>query len=411
MIAGQVVLLSGVHWGLTFPMPIAWIATLVLIAFISNIVLTGWLKLQRPAQGWMIGLVMLLDVLLLTGLLASTGGPANPFSFLYLIYIALGIVVLSTTWIWTLTLTTLLAYGSLFLQQKGHAGHHTIHNPHHMKMHLEGMWIAYAITAVFIGYFVTRMKQALVKREEELQHLKEFQQKGEKIASLASLASGAVHEFSTPLGTIAIVAKELERALDKHPDLLELKQDAQLIREEVRRCKQISEELLRQAGETLGEASQPILLDTLFQNVLEHFPQANQVDMHLEESLKKQLFPLPRVAFLQLLRGLLKNAVEASQPNETIHLHAKRCDKQLCIEVIDHGSGISPDVLKRLGEPFFTTKSASEGHGLALFLAKTTMERLGGNLAVSSTPGEGTTVSLTFPLDTNTQHQTSETEA
>ncbi len=401
MIIGQIFLLSMVKWWLKMHIPLAFVSTLIVFAILSNITIVVWLHQDRPAKEWMLTVIMIIDVLLLTGLLNATGGPANPFSFLYLIYIALGIVILSAETIWFLGLLTLLSYGSLFLL-KGKHTHNTLHSPAHMKMHLEGMWVAYAITTVFIAYFVTRMKYALMRREAEVQALHDLQIRSEKLAALAALAGGAVHEFSTPLSTIAVIAKEMERSLSEQPTLQE---DAQLIRTEVERCKRISQELMSQAGEALGEESLSIPIQEVFETALLQYQQSERVHIDISQEASKQSIPLPPQAFQQVLRGLLNNAEEASSKESPIHLLASMDTEHFVITVKDRGTGIPEEIIHRLGEPFFTTKAASEGHGLSLFLAKTLMERLGGQLQIHSVVDEGTEIRLCFPKAvTNTAH-------
>jgi two-component system sensor histidine kinase RegB len=66
--------------------------------------------------------------------------------------------------------------------------------------------------------------------------------------------------------------------------------------------------------------------------------------------------------------------------------------------VADHGPGVSPEVLRRIGEPFFTTKAPGQGMGLGVFLARTIVERLGGDLQLRSEAGRGTTAIIAVPV-------------
>jgi two-component system sensor histidine kinase RegB len=94
---------------------------------------------------------------------------------------------------------------------------------------------------------------------------------------------------------------------------------------------------------------------------------------------------------------LIKNAVQASAPGSAIELRASVRGDTFEFEVEDHGAGMTPEVLARAGEPFFTTKPPSgpaRGMGLGLFLARAVAERLGGGLEIDSTPGRGTTARL-----------------
>src|SRR6201999_2562972 len=104
-----------------------------------------------------------------------------------------------------------------------------------LDVHLRGMWVAFAVAAAFIVYFITRVTRALGSREAELARAREIAARSEKLASMATLAAGAAHELATPLSTIAVVARELERATDPSA----LTTDAKLIREQVERCRDI----------------------------------------------------------------------------------------------------------------------------------------------------------------------------
>ena len=107
---------------------------------------------------------------------------------------------------------------------------------------------------------------------------------------------------------------------------------------------------------------------------------------------------VPRRAFSQVLRGLIDNARDASPAGAPVSLRVRAgrggLPGQVTFEVADRGTGIPADVLAHIGEPFFTTKPAGKGMGLGVFLARTVIERLGGQLAIRSTPGEGTSATV-----------------
>jgi len=348
---------------------------------------------------------IMLDILLLTSVLFYTGGANNPFSFLYLIYVVLGIVMLNAWWIWGVCILTLGCYGLLFLQEADH--HHMIHSKAQMDLHLNGMWVAYTVTALFIGYFVTQMKQAMHTQEQELEKLQDLHVRSDKIAALGALAGKAIHDFSSPLATIAVVAKDLEKQLNQHNTLEHAAEDARLIRIEVDNCKQILEELMLHAGETLGEASIPVQIDQLFSDTLRKCRYKEAVKLDIAENCRKQDFHLPPKAFVQALSAILQNSVDASldlredppiQP-DSIVMRASIQGKELHVAVSDKGKGIPKHLQEHIGEPFFTTKKEEQGHGLGLFLAQTLIEQLGGALRIQSEEGQGSQVSFIFPLE------------
>ena len=117
-----------------------------------------------------------------------------------------------------------------------------------MNLHLQGMWLAFAVAAFVIAYFVTRVTHDLEAQRREATLAQARALRSEKLASLATLAAGAAHELATPLATIAVVAKELERDLSRAPNAEGSAADARLIRDEVERCKHILEHMATDAA-------------------------------------------------------------------------------------------------------------------------------------------------------------------
>jgi two-component system sensor histidine kinase RegB len=104
---------------------------------------------------------------------------------------------------------------------------------------------------------------------------------------------------------------------------------------------------------------------------------------------------VPLRAWARALRGLIRNALQASQSPVEVAIQSVKGQVEIVIR--DHGTGMSPEVLARVGEPFFTTKEVGRGMGLGVFLARALAERLGGSLELSSKLEQGTTVRVLLP--------------
>ncbi|MCX5864627.1 MAG: ATP-binding protein [Deltaproteobacteria bacterium] len=380
----------------------------ILIFEISTNLLFGFLKKKEMAMAdQLFALVMFLDTALLTGLIYYSGGPMNPFTFLYLVHITLGAILMPPGWSWSLAFFTTGCYATLFfLPAQGDLGQSchpdptmlaTLSDP--LKIHLQGMWVAFAVTAFFIVFFVSRIQLALARHQKTLADLQEEKTKSERMASLATLAAGAAHEFSTPLSTIAVAAGEMLHGLKKNTsaDCQELLADVVLIRDQVARCKDILFHLAADAGDQMGEAFTDFSLDGLMKNLFDTFPGASKNQIRYINKTGDLSIRMPLRTLRRIIRGLIKNALDAG-PSAPVQVECRQDATRLYIEVTDNGSGMAPDIAERATEPFFTTKEPGKGLGLGLFLAKSIAERFGGGLSLISQPGKGSKVTLFFAL-------------
>ncbi|MCY1032813.1 ATP-binding protein [Corallococcus sp. BB11-1] len=398
VLVGQAGLVAVAAWGLKLALPVTALVALLAVEALTNAAVRAGLSRARPVAEAAIFGLMLWDTVVLTGLLALSGGTHNPFTALYLVNVALGTVLLPARRTWAMLAFTLLAFGSLFvLQDVTLPG---IARPDHaelMRLHLSGMWVAFAVAAGFIVYFIQRVTRALAEREQELAQTRARHARQEKVASLATLAAGAAHELSTPLSTIAVVAKELERALATSSTSESAREDLRLIRQQVDRCRDVLVQMSADAGQTTGEPFHAVPLERLVEETLAELSGRERVRVELPEALKAHRVHGPPRALARVLRGLVKNALQATPGNGPVALSARAEGTGARLEVRDTGMGMPDAVLARAGEPFFTTKAPGEGMGLGLFLARTLAEQLGGSLELRSKAGEGTTVGLSLP--------------
>ena len=398
VLVGQIGTIVSAEWALRIQLPLRPLATLIVLGIISNAACALWVRRAPRVREWLLASLMGLDVLLLTGLLSLTGGSLNPFSCLYLVHIALAAVVLQPRLTWMLAALSLGCFGLLFIIPAWPPGAAAAPHMEHMRMHLEGMWLAFGVAAGFIVYFVQRVTRALAEREAELLTARNLTARNERFAAVATLAAGAAHELSTPLSTIAVVAKELEHELVRSPLSAEAVADARLIREQVTRCRDILMHMAADAGQGTGESIVPTAVESLVEAAIDGVPDRARLRVAIDESACGQIVNVPPRAVAQALRGVLKNARQASPPDGDVELDVIRQGDSLRFTVRDHGAGMTADVLERAGEPFFTTKAPGQGMGLGLFLTRAVLTRLGGALELTSLPGQGTTADLTLPV-------------
>jgi two-component system sensor histidine kinase RegB len=417
---GEVVAVLVAGLGLGLGMPWMELAILLTAQALTNAAASAALRGAAGSEQVVTGLLAM-DAVFLTALFYLTGGPANPFSFLFLVHLALAAVVLPPRRTWPLFLLSAVLFGLLFLDHRplmpasapdpadldhaahgehgehGEHGHGGVqasasHAAHDMDLHLRGMWVAFVVAGGFIVTFVGRVTAALAARERDLVTAREAAARSERLASLATLAAGAAHELATPLSTIALIARELEHGLADGPP--EAAADARTIRQQVERCREILAHLRADAGDAAGEAPERVDAGQILRDALAGSRAPGRVEVTVDEGLAHAtVLTFPRT-LAAALRGLVNNALDATEQGGRVTLSALRDGAHITFRVDDDGPGIPPDVLDRVGEPFFTTKPTGRGMGLGVFLARQVAARLGGNLTLGAAPGGGTRATL-----------------
>ena len=393
---GQLATIAVVHFGMGIEVPLQPLFALVGLGFLTNIIARWYLLRRGSAPSFLLPALLAFDVAHLTALLYLTGGPMNPFSCMYLVIIALATVVLPPRATWGLVALSLLGSGILFAWHRSLNWHALGDSSDPMRIHLWGMWVAFGVAAAFIVYFLLRIRRALGQREAELEATRNLAARRDKLASLATLAAGAAHELATPLGTIAVAATELDRQLRANPIHDASIEDVKLIRAQVARCRGVLQQLARDSGDPGGEELTDTTPAELLELVQENLP-SDRLRITLLERTASPRLRLPLRSIAQALRSLVKNALDAAPAPSIVELRVGRAEAALRIEVIDRGPGMPAEILRRIGEPFFTTKAPGQGMGLGVFLCRAVVESLSGQLMFQSNR-EGTRATVTLPL-------------
>lgn len=393
-IAAQVVVLGiVVFWlGLSVSLPV--IASLFSFEVLSNAALSWWVK-SKPMPESTLAWIMAVDVILLTVLLQATGGPFNPFTLMYLVHVTIAALTLSFRWVAALSVVSLGAYGALFSPWLWDPHAHHMHHGAALTLHLEGMWWALAVTAILIILFVMGLRRLLAEQEDALRRVRELQEQESRLTALATLAAGAAHELATPLSTIAVVAKELELALQSERP--ELGEDARLVNFEVARCRRVLSQLSLDAGAMMGEVSEPISVVELSTAIMEDLSDGERVRVEIDDDASSCSIYAPRAGLAQIVRGVVRNGLQAGESE--VLLRFSKGEEGVVVLVKDEGKGMDAETKARIFEPFFTTREHGQGMGLGLFLAYRMIRDLGGQIHVESDLDSGTTVRIEIPCE------------
>lgn len=321
----------------------------------------------------------------------------NPVSAFYLVEIVVAALVLGPTWTWVVTTLSVVGYAGLFLAPSDELQAAQGMHPE-IALHMRGMWLSFAGTAVVVGILVTRLAIAIERRDRALDAMRERHGKASRVAGLATVVAGAAHELSTPLATIAVVARELELLLANLPG----SEGAIGRREQPLSwrsiwCRRVLDTMAGQIAEPMGEAPRRVAVDEVMADVVDRVAAADRARVRVTITAGLSVvWPVGVVA--QAVANVVRNALQASSPTEPVVVDVAGVGDAVRMVVTDRGAGMSPDVLARAGEPFFTTKAQGAGTGLGLFVTRSTIEQLGGTLDLASVEG-GTTATIHLGRD------------
>jgi two-component system sensor histidine kinase RegB len=400
MAIGQIVTALFVRFALSVDIPLGAIAIAPALVGASNLWLAERVRhpdvSRRIATSTLVAWAFVLDTLCLTFLLMLSGGPTNPFSLLYLVHITLSAIILTKRWTWLLGALSTLCFGLLFWVYRPIPVLEMHHPADGTNLHLIGMWIGFGVAAVLVALFSGKISELLRQHENSLLQMQTELAKRDRLASLATLAAGAAHELNTPLGTIAVVARELELFATNTARNDAVAEDSRLIRTEVDRCREILWRMSVQGAQPAAHASESVDARELLDDVSREIQQPGRVEIAFPG--QPMALTVPRRAVAQALVALTRNALEASAPDSMVRVVARQEGERFQFVVSDNGKGMSPGTLRRIGEPFFTTKEPGKGMGLGTFLVRTLAEQLGGRLTFESTPQIGTLAIFELPL-------------
>jgi two-component system sensor histidine kinase RegB len=409
--AGQIAAIELARNVLALPLPYAQLWLIPVLIVVTNVLLEMLRRRSPATAARLVVPILVFDVALFTLLLHWSGGPDSPFSALYVVQIVLATMTGNRRATWVVALASAGLYGLVFVRSTpAHFWHAPVAPGSSIGLHALGMWLAVLVVAVVITFFMTRIIETLSEREAEMRRLTEVAARNARLASLTTLAAGAAHELGSPLGTIAVIARELERASgaavaneNDGPDPADafragLAEDAKLLRSEVERCRGILDRMRTRAAHELHEAESVLSAAELESVLVESLDAGDRARVRITTRLPPTASVGPRFDVAEVIGPILRNALDASTAGQPVELDIRLAAGQLETVVRDHGTGMDEATLEHVGEPFFTTRSPGQGTGLGLFVVNLHLERLGGTLRYASAPGLGTTATVAWPL-------------
>jgi two-component system, sensor histidine kinase RegB len=401
-IGGQTAAILVVGVFLQFPMPVGACFALTAVSAWLNL----FLKLRYPSSlrlGDTAATVLLAyDSLQLTGLLYLTGGLENPFALLLLVPVLVSATALSIRHTIALGLLTIASTSFLW------AYHLPLPWPNEQMeslplLYVGGVWLANLSALAFAGVYTFRVTNEARKLANALAATELVLEREHHISALDGLAAAAAHELGTPLATIAVVAKELQKELG--PDSPHAG-DVALLLSQSERCREILGRLTSLSASDWSRGRQP--LTHLLTEAAEPYL---GFDTRVSILAGQQSGPEPigghNPAIVYGLGNLIENAVDFA--HSRVDITASWNASTVTVEIADDGPGFAPEIIDRIGEPYVTTRvGPSEpdkpdfeagGLGLGFFIAKTFLERSGAKLKLANrtAPRTGALVTISWP--------------
>ncbi len=397
---GQLAAILVVHFGLEFDVPIWPCLAVIAVAALVNVALRGvhrqtqWLEPDRAA--WLFGF----DIAQLAALLYLTGGLENPFSFLLL-----GPVLISATalpprmtmliGIFAMVCATVLVF---FHAQLPWDSEDQLELP---EIYMVGIWFSILLAIGYIGVYTWQIAEEARQLSDALGATELALAREQHLSQLDGLAAAAAHELGTPLSTITVVVRELERALEPNSPYAE---DVKLLREQAQRCREI---LAKITELPTGEPFDRVPLSALIEEAVapyRHFDVLIEVTLPADRTAEPLGARNPAIRYG--LGNLVENAVDFA--NKRVDILAQWTAEEVSITISDDGPGFAPEVLDRIGAPYVTHRRPGQrgpdneeevfGLGLGFFIAKTLLERSGAKLSLKNqaSPRHGALVTITW---------------
>ncbi len=392
-IAGQAAALLVVHYGLGFPVMLgatfAAVGASVLLNLALSIAAPSHERLNEVASASLLGF----DIVQLTVLLYLTGGLENPFSFLLLAPLTVSATILgprSTLVLCGLGLAsiTLLATDHLALPW-GAAGFAL------PPTYVMGSWVALALGIGFFASYTRRVADEARHMHNALAATQLALAREQQLSTLDGIAAAAAHELGTPLGTIALVTRELAREVG--PDS-PMAADVELLISQSERCRDILASLERSTSHASASVPYPDLpFDAVIKAAASRHEDAAirlAVRSGPEGAGTKEPPIVPnRPEIVHGIGNLVQNAMQFARSEVTVSTRWSR--DRIRVTVEDDGPGFPPRFLERLGEPYLSSRTGRGGHmGLGIFIARTLLQRTGAAIAFENGAGGGARVQV-----------------
>src|SRR5438445_905476 len=396
---GQLTAIFIVAHGLEFDFPVIACVAIVGISALLNLALQIAFNPMQRLEPVYAAALLALNIVELAALLFLTGGLQNPFSFLFL-----GPVLISAT---VLPIRLTIGLGLLAVACASALVFFHLPLPWDSEdplvlppIYLFGVWLSIVLAIGVTSLYAFQVTEEARKLSDALAATELVLTREQHLTQIDGLAAAAAHELGTPLSTIFLISRELEKTVnDDNP----LAADLKTLREQAQRCRDILAKIAQLSA--TGAPFDRMPLSTLIEEVVApHRDFGVAIKTRIAVAGAAEPVGTRNPAILYGVGNILENAVDFART--TVEVNAWWNTETVEIVISDDGPGFAPDILKRIGEPYLSRRRSIDeaqsehgGLGLGVFIARTLLERTGAKVSFANRtfPDHGAVVQIAWP--------------
>jgi len=393
---GQIAAIFIVAQGLEFDVPVIPCIAIVGLSALLNLALQIVFDPMQRLEPVYAAALLALNIVELAGLLFFTGGLQNPFSFLFLA----PVLILATA----LPIRFTIALGLLAVACASVLVYFHLPLPWDSDdplvlppIYLFGVWLSIVLAIGVTSLYAFQVTEEARKLSDALAATELVLTREQHLTQLDGLAAAAAHELGTPLSTIFLISRELEKTVK---DGL-LASDLKTLREQAQRCRDILAKITQLSSS--GAPFDRMPLSTLIEEVVApHRDFGVAIKVRIAVAGAREPVGARNPAILYGVGNILENAVDFAR--QAVEVNAWWNNEIVEIVISDDGPGIAPDILKRIGEPYLSRRPSDDdgersGLGLGVFIARTLLERTGAKVSFTNRifPDHGAVVHIAWP--------------
>ena len=372
---GQLITIFCVQFILEFKFNYFFCTSIILISVLTNLFLNFKIK-ENQLNNLISTCYLSFDILQLGLLFYLTGGITNPFIFLIIIPAVFSSQYLNiySSLILVLIIIVILSILTFFYQELPHPGNLHFHAPNY---YLYSIPLSILIGLLFLVYFGLKFGEENRIRQKAHEKLQELMAKENELISLGGQAAAAAHSLGTPLSTILLTAKELQKEFKENSNY---KKDFELLVTQSNRCREILQKLSINPKIDDDFLSSNLDLKDYLKEIIRSYEEISKKKFLLNvENFKNPLKTSKSIEIVYGLRNFIGNANKYSKNKIEIFLLSDKKNTEVIIK--DDGPGFPKDLIEKdkLGEPYIRTTNQENiskyGLGLGTFIGKTLLEK------------------------------------